>query len=69
MQLGQVFGLFFLPGGRPRPRRDSGSLQVSVFGIMTASGRDSGSGSTGVGTVVVDSGICVTGAETGGSEG
>ena len=63
MQLGQVFGLFFLPRGRPRPRRSSGSPRGSDLGTMTASGGGSGSGSSGKETVTGTSGSCVAGTE------
>ena len=65
----QVFGLFFLPRGRPRPRRTSGSPWGSDLGTMTASGGDSGSGSIGKGTATGASGSCVAGTEVGGAEG
>ena len=61
MQLGQGFGLFFLPGGRPRPRRGADSSRGSVFGVMMVSRGDSGSGSVGNRAVVAGgSGTCVS---------
>ena len=47
MQLGQVFGLFFLPGGHPRLLRVSGSSTGLDLGMMTLSGVDSVSDSVG----------------------
>ena len=41
MQLGQVLGLFFLPGGRPRLLLVSDTSAGSDLGIMISSGTDS----------------------------
>ena len=67
VQLGQGFGLFFLPGDRPRPRRGADSSRGSVFGVMMVSGGGSGSGSVGNGVVAGGSEICVSCMGTGGS--
>ena len=68
MQFGQGFGLFFLPGGRPWPRRGADSSRGSVFGVMMVSGGDYGSGSVGNGAVVAgDPGTYVSCMGTGGA--